>query len=334
MKSDGHIVIPGYVTDKDLETLANKLLEQPKCKSIALDLNELTFIEIGPLTFLISRIVQWQAQGVEVSIDINTAHSQCCGYLQRIDFFNYLGINMSEDFNRHSPKGRFHPVARIENQASGLADNLSEAIAEAVIGETSTQDIFFTDQPPEEGAFEAIAYSVSELIKNIQQHSKGKGAVVSQFYEKKGMAKLAIFDDGIGIRNSFIESKSGYSSQIKNDVDAIRLALEGEVSSKLSSSNNNASAYGDLPDNAGVGLTFLTMLAKRAGGNYTIISGNGLVSSTKATKIKQKTLGTFVHLSFNRDQLESFGELLEEIKREILPLNEEFQQEDLDSLFE
>ncbi len=331
MASSGLIKLSNSITEDDLEELANYLPESSVHSTIIVDLNDLSFIEIGPLAFLISRIQQWRSQ--EIIVEIDTQSASCFSYLQRIDFFNCLGIETPEQFQRHSAAGKFHPAAEISNQSSGLADSLSEKIAEAVIGETCSQDDF-TDQPPTEGAFEAIAYSVSELIKNIQQHSKGKGIVISQYYTSKGVAKVAIFDDGIGIKQSFIESGSSYGSNLSNDIDAIQLALQGEVSSKLTASGTSNAVYGGLPDNAGVGLTFLTMLAIRAGGDYTIISGNGLVSSTKSTKINQKTVGTFVHLSFNRVQLESFEILLEEIKREVLHLDEEEQQEDLSSLFE
>lgn len=331
MASTGRISLSNSISEDDLEELANYLPESPVHSTVVIDLSHLSFIEIGPLAFLISRIQQWRSKGINVEIEAKSA--SCFSYLQRIDFFKCLGIEIPEQFQRHNAAGRFHPAAVISNQSSGLADRLSEKIAEAVIGEACSPDDF-TDQPPIEGAFEAIAYSVSELIKNIQQHSKGKGIVISQYYTSKGVAKVAIFDDGIGIKQSFIESGSSHASNLSNDIEAIQLSLQGEVSSKLSASGTSNSAYGELSDNAGVGLTFLTMLAIRAGGDFTIISGNGLVSSAKATKINQKTVGTFVHLSFNRDQLESFGTLLEEIKREVLHFDEENQQEDLNSLFE
>lgn len=325
------IEILGWIDESQIEILAKKLPYSSSRDEIVVDIEKLTFIEVGPLGFLVSRIYQWRNQGKEVSIKYNKC--ECLTYLQRIDFFKMLSIDVPESFNRHNSQGKFHPLAVISNQKSSLADDISEEVAQAVLGDSSTET-GFTDQPPEEGAFEALAYSVSELVKNIQQHSMGDGGVVAQYYQKRDIAKLAIFDNGIGIWESFVRSQSMHTNKIKNDIDAIKLALKGEVSSKLGATGlSPQSAYGGLPENAGVGLTFLTELAKKSGGEYIVISGNGLVTSQKHAKINEKTLGTFVHLSFNRTQLESFGQLLEQIKREVLPLDNDAQQEDLDSLF-
>ena len=295
---------------------------------INLNFQGLKFCEIGPLAILMSTIKGWQNKGKQVNILGD--HFLCYRYLQRIDFFKSLGIDIKENFTRRASGGQFCTFTSIKGQDSGLASKLADEIAQ-IIAYPQEEVFEFTDQPHQEDYFESIAYSVSELVKNVQQHSKGSGYITAQYYKSLDKVKIAIFDDGIGVKESFNSNSNRSTSKIHNDIEALRTALLPQVSSKL---NNQRSAWSDGTDeNAGVGLTLLTEIAVESGGEYYLISGNGFISSSEDYVFDFQVKGTFVHLEFNRQALENFNVLLENAKSTYIDKLDDDLTKSIDSMF-
>lgn len=74
------------------------------------------------------------------------------------------------------------------------------------------------------GGKNAFMFLIGELIDNIYQHSEFINAsVMAQKYEKKGIAEIAILDDGISIPNCFEKNKIPF----EDDSKAIQKAING-----------------------------------------------------------------------------------------------------------
>lgn len=300
----------------DLHLLADEKLE--------IDFFQLRWIELGPLVLLLGLISGFQEKGVVV-VFTNASQGRH-SYLSRINFFSHAGCLFNEEFNRNPARNRFVEIQKIDFFASCLVDLLSEKIASCMAG--TDLDIDFSDTAPEDGYYEALAYSVSELIKNVQQHSLGQGFIAAQHYPSSGKIHIAIVDNGIGIWNSFIRSGSPHASRMSSDLDAIKIALEPEVSSKT----HNTGPFGTTFENAGVGLTLLTNIAIQANGSYQVISGNGYKDFTIDKTMKASFQGTFICLCFDRNALHCFGKLLENAKQRVY--GESYSQDiDLNGLF-
>jgi len=304
-----------YTNNSGIAALSKLLSLENDTETVVLNFSALRWIELGPMTYLLGTLKGWQENGITINFIGVPPVSSPINYLSRMNFFELLGHPISESFIRRDAGNRFVDFKSISDSSSNTADSLSESMATCITGETDSPDVFeFTDTPPENGFFDAIAYAVSELIKNVQQHSWGTGYIGAQFYPRSGETQIAIVDTGIGIKESFERSSSPYANNIKSDLDALAKALEPEVSSKTYPGDPLASSAA----NAGVGLTLLTDVAVQAKGSYQIASGNGLVGSQGNSLLHNAYKGTFVCLSFNRSELEQFQNLLENAKSKIL----------------
>jgi len=224
-------------------------------------------------------------------------------YLERMKLFDFLKIDSGITITEHEPAGRFIPLTQIKNSTS-----LSK---------------FVTDVTPllhlEAKHAEPIRYIMSELIRNVIEHSMSKdGAIVSaQYYKKSNTIRIGIADTGIGIWQSINESHNP-----KTDLDAIRMALTPGIT-------GTTTKEGGTERNAGAGLFFIKSIASVNSDFFVIYSGHGLYKllKRKGKKIelhadpfadrhsKRNDLpswqGTVVGIDISLDTTQEFSLLLE-----------------------
>lgn len=320
--------ISGVYNDENISQLFEILSPGNDATEIVLDIASLGFIEVGPLALILGFVRCWSNNEKSIRFRLRDDERKYT-YLQRIDFFSSCGLSLKESFNRQSPNNRFVPFKLIDNVSGSLADDLGTEIADCITPNESSKDFEFTDQAPEDGYYEAVAYSVTELVKNVQQHSKGCGYIVAQYYPSSGLTKIAIIDNGIGIARSFKEANSPHYSKISNDLDALKLAVSPEVSSKTHFSD----PYSKGHENAGVGLTLLSKLALSSCGSFTLLSGKAMLNDENGLNFERGFDGTFACFSFSREKLEHFQALLESVKTEMFGDISVDDNQDLDDIF-
>ena len=176
-------------------------------------------------------------------------------YLERMNLFDFLKMDSGINITEHDSSGRFIPLTQIKNSAS-----LTK---------------FVTDVTPllhlEAKHAEPIRYIMSELIRNVIEHSMSKdGAIVSaQYYKKSNTIRIGIADTGIGIWKSINESHNP-----KTDLDAIRMALTPGITGATRKE-------GGTERNAGAGLFFIKSIASVNSDFFVIYSGKGLYKLLK-----------------------------------------------------
>jgi signal transduction histidine kinase len=111
-------------------------------------------------------------------------------------------------------------------------------------------------------AQEDLMLLLSELTQNVLDHSQSVvgGFISARAYKDVRDVRFAVADFGVGIRQTL-----GRQFSIASDEDAIRKALEAEVTSKSSSRN------------LGLGLSHLHDVVRLTGGRMVIYSGNGFL---------------------------------------------------------
>ncbi|MBI2092375.1 MAG: sensor histidine kinase [Deltaproteobacteria bacterium] len=171
-------------------------------------------------------------------------------YLERIGLFKLLGLRSDIIITEHEPAGRFIPLTRI-----GSSEELSRFIVDMVP---------LLHLKPDQA--EPIKYVVSELVRNVFEHSSSKaGAIIcAQFYKKSNIIRIGIVDTGIGIKKSI-----GASYKISSDIEAIKLALTPGIT-------GTTSRIGGTEFNAGAGLFFIKSIAKSAHDFFILYSGNAM----------------------------------------------------------
>ncbi|HED06836.1 MAG TPA: ATP-binding protein [Ignavibacteria bacterium] len=176
-------------------------------------------------------------------------------YFERMKLFHFLGVNSDTPVIEHDPSGRFVPLTQIKN-----SEELSAFVEEA-------SPLLHL----ESHYSESIRYIVSELLRNVIEHSESpQGAfVAAQYYPKSNTIRIGIADTGIGIRTSL-----AHSHKTQDDISAIRLALMPGIT-------GTTRRDGGTTENAGAGLFFIKSIAAVNDDFFVIYSGNGFFKLLK-----------------------------------------------------
>ncbi len=176
-------------------------------------------------------------------------------YLERMKLFDFVKIKSGISIKEHDPSGRFIPLTQIKDSAS-LTEFITEVTPLLHLGPKHA---------------EPIRYIMSELIRNVLEHSMSKnGAIVSaQYYKKSNTIRIGIADTGIGIWKSINESHNP-----RTDIDAIRMALTPGIT-------GTTRKEGGTDRNAGAGLFFIKSIASVNSDFFVIYSGNALYKLLK-----------------------------------------------------
>ncbi len=228
-------------------------------------------------------------------------------YFERMRLFEFLQIKSGITMTEHDPTGRFIPITQIRN-----SDSLSKFI---------TDMIPLLHLAPEHA--EPIRYIVSELVRNVIEHSESPhGAfVAAQYYKKSNAIRIGIADTGIGIKSSI--SRSHIAA---DDLSALKLALTPGITGTTPKEGGTAL-------NAGAGLFFIKSIATVNRDFFVIYSGSALYKLLKSRSTKRLSLhanpfedrhtalsglphwqGTVVGIDLALDENEAFTKFLDRVR--------------------
>jgi len=299
------IELPKEGTLTSCDVLLDFFDNKVECDSIIVDFINAEFYDISSIVALLAKLHILVRNGFSVLIE-NYKNSGPFLYMQRMNFFEKCGIKLEENFTRHPSRGRFVEIHVIGKGHRIDTARLSDEVADCIAPEE--KDL---DDPDQTGFYDGVAYSVSELINNVIQHSSSYGFLGAQYYRRDDLTQIIVADVGIGIKQSFIDSDSPYALKATTDQSAVELALRSQISSKT---HGRFALNG--AENAGVGLTLLKDIALRSGGSFLVISGDSCLKNDNWSTLNNNYQGTFVACSLNRSQLKKFNELLEHAKVE------------------
>lgn len=189
------------------------------------------------------------------NIHIEKLEARSKHYLERMGLFKILGKDSGIKIQRHEPAGRFIPLTRIKS-----SDELTRAITEMIP--------LLHLEPPKA---EPIRYVISELVRNVLEHSfSTEGAILcAQYYKKSNTIRIGIADRGVGIKESINQSHFAPSH-----LEAIRLALMPGIT-------GTTRREGGTEFNAGAGLFFIRSIAKVNRNFFLIYSGDAMYKLLK-----------------------------------------------------
>ena len=205
-------------------------------------------------------------------------------------------MKIPEDFIRRNPTDRFVPVQTL-NFANGDVDKIASEISRCTLPGVDFED----------DVFRLIQYAAGELLSNAKYHSGGRAFVCAQFFPSRSQVHIAVADDGMGIRRSFMNTAR--ESEAATPDAAIRLALQPQVSSALLRPNPNPYSG---QNHRGVGLSITRILAKESCGQLTIASEEGWFDEfhgKEQTCPRQPIFfpGTLVAISLHLDQIADYA---------------------------
>ncbi len=295
--------LPKFVFESNLGELLARLGEARRRSQVCFDFQDVKYYIPAAIVSVVATVNQLRDLNIQCSF-VNYKDCEAFRYLQRIDLFTQVGLNLPEGFHRGSGSSDFIPVEKIESGTN--TDRLSIRLGECI--------------DPENGAArKLIAYASSEGILNCRQHSGAIGYVSAQYAAKYDLARIGVADCGCGILESFRGKRSTYYRPGMSDTDAIELALRPYVSSAIDSPRS----YGKSP-NLGIGLSMLQNLVRQTLGHMVVVSGTGWWWQDGAISPQMGLLpwnssfaGTVCSIGFKRREIDDFNAMLEEARRRV-----------------
>lgn len=230
-------------------------------------------------------------------------------YFERIGLFNFLKIESGISITEHDSSGRFIPLTKVKNSTQ-LEKFLTEMIP-----------LLHLSDPKQ---VEPIRYIVSELVRNVIEHSQAEeGAIVcAQYYKKSNTIRIGIVDGGLGIKKTITKSHPAI-----DDLEAIKLALTPGIT-------GTTRREGGTEQNAGAGLFFIKSIAHVNRDFFVMYSGKAMYKLLKRSLEKEISLhadpfkdrhskekdlpywnGTAVGIDIALDSTEDFLVLLDLIRK-------------------
>ena len=297
---------PAMIFEENLPRVLDQLGElDGSTESLEIDLSRAKFWIPSAIVAICAMVTKWRENGREVSFP-NCEQCLVSGYLQRIDFFEQIGLMLPETFQRHDPGTSFVVIERIDPGQARLNEPLARKLASCLAG---TDDALAD-------AFRFSEFSMGELVANCQQHAMRSGYVSAQYVGMKDWARIGIADAGVGIRESFRLAESPFFREGMSDGEALEMAMQPWCSSK----KHQKGPYG-APANRGIGLKMVWNMLHQAGGELFIASGNAW-RHYKGEKVNHGEMrarfqGTVVSVRFERGQIDDYVEIWREASRAV-----------------
>jgi hypothetical protein len=292
-----HLLLPPQINADGLLPFLSLLATAGEEREVYLDFSALRRVSPGALAALAAAVTGWLRQHRKV-VFLNLDQCAITGYLQRMDVLRACGADLPESFRRHDSKGRFVPVRLVDHDVEGMGKDMAACLAPG--GEEM--------EHPHAALYDLAWYVFTETANNARQHSRGLGYAAAQVTRSEGLVRLAIADNGKGIRQSFVDAGLPWAKGL-SDGQAILKALEPKVSSK------------GRPTNEGVGLTLVAGLVRQARGWLLVVSGSGVVRLRAGGEPEVETLpsggrfeGTLVVTAFRQQDVCNFAGLLHDAK--------------------
>jgi hypothetical protein len=159
--------------------------------------------------------------------------------------------------------------------------------------------------------FNALSYSLREMIRNVFEHSEcDRVLYCAQYWPMASKVEVSMLDRGIGIRQS-LGTNPNY--RYRTDKQALEMSLLPSVSGKT-----HLPTTSDTWGNSGYGL-YMTSRLCRHGGNFVIASGDAAIglSQTLSKKNYNTSLrGTAIRMNIDTLQIGSVEARLDQFRRE------------------
>lgn len=282
----------------------------PSVEEVHFDFGKVTFATPGWMISVGAALRQFRDERPVVRR--KALNFQKLTYPAHAGFFQFFGLKFGKQVNAASSNERFIPITpllveEIKDEAIEQMEHHGDTI------QRSSEDLIgVLLQSRDTPAFQALAYAMREMIRNVVEHSASTDlAYAAQYWPATGKAEIAITDRGIGLAKS-LSSNPKIGSV--DDEQALELAVQAGVSSKTWRKQRSRSVW----SNSGYGLYMVKGLCVASGGSLSIASG-----SLARKWSKKGTASTASHVIGTTVILELYSHSLEDIDLELRKLRDE-----------
>lgn len=281
----------------------NAIDENIEDKKITFDFSRMT--NFDPFAMLVSSVSIRNLKNKFEDLNITCTNYENHSYASTMGFFDNCGF----DDNRYIfAKGNqnYLPIRKISFDD---IHNKNEVIQDSI--EKYAEKLASVFSRDNQNMKDSIKFIITEIIRNVKEHSESKYVwIAAQHWPNHKLVEFAILDEGIGIQQS-LKKNYRYKENIKDDIDAIKLALLPGVSCVR---NLNSYDY-DYWANSGFGLYVASKLCREMKGSFLIASGNDAVLLREKNKRHKSTLinGTAVKMTINTSMINNYESILQTI---------------------
>ena len=276
------IILTDSLTASRLSPLLTQLepLWHSPPQPVRLDLGGVTFIRPAAITLLATAVLRLQQLGFSLQITRPTK-TDVDSYLNRLDFYDLIGLDVAYPWRRHSGAGRFREAVQVQDEEEG----------NAVVRELMT--ILDRNVAGVLAIYDAVYHAFLEIVNNVFHHAQSptQAVICAQFYPSFRHVDIAVVDSGRGIPASLAQNPA-LRGRFTTAAEAIELAVQPRIT-------------GRPTHNSGEGLFFSLEFLKANGGRAYILSQDGLFRLQKGQIYSQASAlwpGTAVFFSFRTDR--------------------------------
>ncbi|TPK49607.1 sensor histidine kinase [Mesorhizobium sp. B2-5-4] len=278
---------------------------------IRIAFEEEAFFPPFAMLFIGAKLRSVRERNPELKIDLRYHHSQA--YAAHMGFFRLFGVDYGRDLGEAWGSDNYIPITCLDRAAlyrepgdryvelGDLIQRKAERIAGIV-----TRGLIAGDP-----MFDALAYSIRELMRNVFEHSESEQVYYcTQFWPASNRVEFAVADFGIGIRRGL---GTNPNFRFNTDKQAIEWSLMPSVSGKTHLAGDRGTWT-----NSGYGLYMTNRLARNAGGNFVLASKSMAIHLSRATKHNYQTSfpGTALRFNMNLSAIEDAKAKLDQFRRE------------------
>jgi len=302
------VPLPKFLNEDISREFPLALAAAAPAKSVTLDFSAVEFAyPVGTLIAgrEIRRFVRArQAQKLLTMVAGIDATKPAHSFLDFIGFFDFVGIPNKTKIGAARGGASYVPIRRYSRaEVIGTQPANSKSIHNAVIRRAEELTDVLVGCRPESPSYQAVLYSLKEVIRNVFEHSGAEECFVAAQKWSNGLVEVGVIDEGIGIRASLQQAMD-----CEDDSAAILAAIKPGVSRTMKLGDDN-----NQHGNSGFGLYVLSELG-RCFGRFTLGSGGAALQIEKGDSrmLPASFHGTFVGLKL-ADSIYDFGGVLNDI---------------------
>ncbi len=262
------------------------------------------------MLFIAAKLKSFRLKSPELQLDFK--HYREHAYLGHMGFFHMFGMDHGRDVGEAWGGDNYLPITCLQRSSFYEAPGDKYEELPDLIQRHADKIAIIIARDPRANAdlFDALSYSIREVMRNVFEHSQADSLYFcAQYWPKSNRVEFAVADFGVGIRRGLSENPN---FRFKTDKEAIEYSLLPSVSGKT-----HLPRRSDTWFNSGYGLYMTNRLA-RSGGNFVLASGMTAVHLSQRTKHNFSTSfpGTVLRFNLDVNEIGNVAARLEQFRRE------------------
>lgn len=302
----GLVKLPGRMDIGSILGVARTLEYYATRDRIRLQFEDPSFFSPFSMLFIAAKLRSLRSRNKRLTIELK--NHECLPYPAHMGFFKMFGCDYGREVGEAWGSENYLPITCLSK--SSLYQNASDQWVE--MGDLIQREadriarVITRDRSENEEMFNALSYSIRELLRNVFEHS-GSNEVYycAQYWPRSEKVEFSIADFGIGIRRGL---GTNPNFRFPTDKQAIEYSLLPSVSGKTHLPRTSETWF-----NSGYGLYMTNRLA-RNGGNFVLASGNTAIHLSRKTKTNYQTAFPGTALRFNLD-VSNIGAVQDHLKQ-------------------